>query len=139
MKKVRLLLCLSSDGDMEKTLFRLVTVLLALNNVFEKILASQLTSYFQNIFCDNLSAYKRHHSCQTTFMRLVEDWKNSREKGEFVALVTVDISKAFDSLSHLLLIKKLQALGLDNRSFSFLLGYLQNRLQRVQVGDAVSS
>ena len=107
---------------MEKTLFRLVTVLLALNNVFEKILASQLTSYFQNIFCDNLSAYKRHHSCQTTFMRLVEDWKNSREKGEFVALVTVDISKAFDSLSHLLLIKKLQALGLDNRSFSFLLG-----------------
>ena len=72
-------------------------------------------------------------------MRLVEDWKKSREKGEFVALVTVDISKAFDSLSHLLLIKKLQAYGLDNRSFSFLLGYLQNRLQRVQVGDAVSS
>ena len=125
---------------MEKTLFRSVTVLLlVLNNVFEKILASQLTSYFQNIVCDNLSAYRRHHSSQTTLMRLVEDLRKSREKGEFVAIVTMDLSKAFESLSHLPLIKKLQAYGFDNRSFSFLLVYLQNRLQRVQVGDAVSS
>ena len=96
-----------------------MTVLLTLNNVFEKILASQLTSYFQNIFCDNLSAYRRHHSGQTTFMRLVEDWKKSRDKGEFVAIVTMDLSKAFDSLSHLLLIKKLQAYGFDGASLFF--------------------
>ena len=53
--------------------------------------------------------------------------------------MTLDLSKAFDFLLHLLLIKKLEAYGLDNRSCSFLLEYLQNRLQRVKVGDVVSS
>ena len=53
--------------------------------------------------------------------------------------MTLDLSKAFDFPSHLLLIKKLEAYGLDNRSCSFLLDYLQNRLQRVKVEDAVSS
>ena len=54
----------SSDVEMKKALFRQVTVLPALNNVFEKILASQLTLYFQKIFCDFLSTYSRHHICQ---------------------------------------------------------------------------
>ena len=68
----------SSDGDMKTQLFRQMTMFPALNNVFEKILASQLTSYFQKIFCDFLSAYRRHHSCQTILF-IVEEWKKSRE------------------------------------------------------------
>ena len=116
-----------------------MTVLPGLNNVFGKIPASKLTSYFQNIFCDFSSAYRRHHSRKTTLLRLVEDWKKSRDKGELVAIVTMDLSKALDGPPHLLLVKKVQAYGLDNRSCSFLLGYLQNRLQRVKIEDAVSS
>ena len=61
------------------------------------------------------------------------------DKGELVAIVTLDLSKAFDFLLHLLLIKKLEAYGLDNRSCSFLPEFLQNRSQRVKVGDAVPS
>ena len=53
--------------------------------------------------------------------------------------MTMDLSKAFDSLPHKLLIRKLQAYGLDNLSCSFLLDYLQNRLQQVTVEDTVSS
>ena len=49
------------------------------------------------------------------------------------------IYPAFDFHPHLLLIKKLKVYGLDKRSCSFFLEYLQNRLQRVKVGDAVSS
>ena len=56
----------------------------ALNNVFEKILASQMTSYFQKIFCDFLSAYRRHHGCQPILF-IVEEWKKSRVKRELVA------------------------------------------------------
>ena len=62
-----------SDSEIDKTLFRPVTVLPAMNNIFEKILASQLTSYFQGVLSDFLSAYRKHHSCHTTLLRLVED------------------------------------------------------------------
>ena len=71
----------------------------SLNNVFEKILASQLTSYFQKIFCDFLSTYSRHHICQNILI-IVKEWKKNRDKGELVAIVTMDLSKAFDSLPH---------------------------------------
>ena len=74
----------SSYVDMKRALFRQVTVLPALNNVFEKILASQLTSYSQKIFCDFLSAYRRHNGCQTVLF-IVEEWKKSRFKEELFA------------------------------------------------------
>ena len=109
-----------------------------MNNIFEKILASQLTSYFQGILSDFLSAYWKHHSFHTTLLRLVEDWKKSLDDGKLVAMVAMDLSKAFDSLPHSLLISKLRAYGLDNSSCAFLQNYLTGRFQRVKVGDELS-
>lgn len=129
-----------SEVDMNRTLFRPVTVLPALKNVFERVLAAQLTLYFQNgILGVFLCAYRKHHSCHTTPLHLVEDWKQSRDRGELVAMVAMDLSKVFDSLPHSLLVRKLQAYGVDEQSCLLLQGYLQGRLQRVKVGDAVSS
>ena len=129
-----------TEDDMDRTLFRPVTVLPALNNVFERVLAAQLTPYFQDgILGDFLRAYRKHHSCHTALLHLVEDWKQSRDRGELVAMVAMDLSKAFDSLPHSLLVKKLQAYGVDEQSCLLLQDYLQGRLQRVKVGDAVSS
>ena len=109
-----------------------------MNNIFEKILASQLTPYFQGVLSDFLSAYRKHHSCHTTLLRLVEDWKKSLDDGKLVAMVAMDLSKAFDSLPHSLLISKLRAYGLDNSSCAFLQNYLTGRFQRVKVGDELS-
>ena len=51
----------------------------------------------------------------------------------------MDLSKAFDSLPHSLLIRKLQGYGVEDKSCLLLQDYLQGRLQRVKGGDAVSS
>ena len=75
------------------SLFRPVTVLPALNNIFERILETQLMPYFQNgILGDFLSAYRKHHSCHTTLLRLVADWKQCRDRGDLVAMVAMDLS-----------------------------------------------
>ena len=100
----------------------------------------QLTPYFQNgILGDFLCAYRKHHSCHTTLLHLVEDWKQSWDRVELVTMVAMDLSKAFDSLPHSLLVRKLQAYDVDEQSCSLLQGYLQGRLQRVKVRNAVSS
>ena len=128
------------EDYMDRSLFRPVTVLPALNSVFERVLATQLIPYFQNgILGDFLSAYRKHHSCRTTPLHLVEDWKQCRDRGELVAMAAMDLSKAFDSLPHSLLIRKLQAYGVEDQSCWLLQDYPQGRLQRVKVGDAVSS
>ena len=103
----------SSEDDIDKTLFRPVMVLPAMNNIFERILASQMLSYFQDLLGDLLSTNRKHHNCQTTLLKLVKDWKRSRGQGELVAM---HLSKVFDSLPNTFLIKKLQAYGLDRHS-----------------------
>ena len=50
----------------------------------------------------------------------------------------MDLSKAYDSIPHDLLIAKLAAYGVDNFSLSFLLDFLSNRKQRVRINDSFS-
>ena len=50
----------------------------------------------------------------------------------------MDLSKAFDSLNHKLLITKLKAYGLDSNSVTFMKDYLTNRLQRCKINNSFS-
>ena len=50
-----------------------------------------------------------------------------------------DLSKAFDCLSHELLIAKLEAYGFDEKSLKLIYNYLSNRKQRVKINDLYSS
>lgn len=120
------------------TLFK--AVLPALINVVEKVLATQLTPYFQNgILGDFLCAYRKNHSCHTR-LHLVEDWKQSWDRGELVAMVAMDLSKAFDSLPHTLHIRKLQAYGVEDQSCLLQQDRLQHSamlcLHRGSIGEA---
>ena len=64
--------------------------------------------------------------------------KSADNGGAFGALLT-DLSKAFDCLSHELLIAKLHEYGFDKRSLVLIYNYLSNRKQRVKVNDSYNS
>ena len=106
--------------------------------MFEKLLATQLNSHFNGILADNLSAYREHHSCQTALLRLVEDWKDCLDKDLMVAVTSIDLSKAFDSLPHNLLLAKLKAYGLNKQACILLRNFLNGRQQRVKINDTFS-
>ena len=61
------------NEELSEENYRPATVLPALNNVFEKLLASQLDQLYSEILSDYISAYRRHYSCETSLMRLTED------------------------------------------------------------------
>ena len=126
------------DDEFSTTNYRPISVLLAINNVFEKLLATQLNSHFNRILADNSSAYRKHHSCQTALLRLVEDWKDCLDKDLMVAVISIDLSKAFDSLPHNLLLAKLKAYGLTKPACILLGNFLNGRQQRVEINDTFS-
>ena len=97
-----------------------VTVLPTLNNVFEKLLASQLDQFYSEILSDYISAYRRHYSCESALTSLTEDWRRSLDNKQIVAVISMDLSKAFDTIPHGLLLAKLKAYGVNSRSCSFL-------------------
>ena len=71
-------------------------------------------------------------------LRQVEDWKLAVDRKELVFILSTDMSKAFDSLSHSLTITKLDAYGFGSSSLSLMRSFFDNRINRVKLNNATS-
>ena len=114
--------------------YRPITSLVTVNKTFEHMLSKQVTGHYDSTLYQRMTAYRRHHSCQTTLLTLVEDWKSAVDKNELVYILTTYISKAFDSLCYSLVVKKLEAYN----SLNLLRSYSGNRLSSVKIKDVTS-
>ena len=129
-----------NDDELCKVNYRPVTVLPALNNIFERLLARQTYELHLEILSDFISAYRKLHSCETSLLRLAEDWRMMRDRWELVAVVSMDhLFKAFDVIQYPLLLSKLKAYGMDNKRCALLRHYLSGRSERVKIEDACSA
>ena len=115
--------------------YRPVSILTALSKVFEKIYCRQLTSYFYRIFSKYLSGFRQKYSCQSTLLRMIEEWKSALDNGNMVGSIAIDLSRAFDSLPHGLLLAKIYAYGVNIESCKLIASYLHNRHHRVKIRD----
>ena len=115
--------------------YRPVSILTALSKVFEKIYCRQLTSYFDRIFSKYLSGFRQKYSCQSTLLRMIEEWKSALDNGNMVGSIAIDLSRAFDSLPHGLLLAKIYAYGVNIESCKLIASYLHNRHHRVKIRD----
>ena len=75
---------------------------------FEKLIYLQLNNCMQNKFSIYLTGFQRNHGTQHTLNKMTETWKTKLKMGHKVGVIYVDLSKAFDSLNHELLIAKLK-------------------------------
>ena len=94
---------------------------------------------FQFSLYTSISFKAAINGCQTTLLRLLEDWRNALEKNQYVAAVLMDLSKAFDCLLHDILLDKLSAYGMSTDSVSLLESYLSNRKQQIKINGILSS
>ena len=74
----------------------------------------------ENKFSKYLTGFRKNHNTQSSFLRAIESWKAKLNNGSKVAVITMDLSKACDSLNHDLLLAKLEAYGLDNIAVIFM-------------------
>ena len=67
-----------------------------------------------------MTAYRKRHSYETALLMLIEDWKQAVDSKQLVSVLSTDMSKAFDSLSHSPPVKKLEAYGFGGRSLNLM-------------------
>ena len=89
--------------------YRSITILAAVDKVFEQLLSNQVTQFMEPYLSNCLTAYRKQNSCETTLIKLMEDWKEALDTSNVVGILSTDLSKAFDSLHPPLLLAKLKA------------------------------
>jgi hypothetical protein len=94
--------------------------------------------FLNNHFNPLLSAFRSGFGCQAALLRIIEDWKKALDDNKFIAAILMDLSKAFDCLPHNLLMLKLEAYGLSENSLKLLNSHLENRRQRIKIGNNYS-
>ena len=75
------------------------------------------------------SAYLKMHSTQTCLYRVIDDWLGHVNDGEITGACLLDISKCFDSINHILLLKKLEMYGIIGTELDWFSSYLNGRKQ----------
>ena len=123
---------------MEKSNYRPVSILSCLSKIFEKIVITQLSEFFDDIFSPVMSGFRKAHRCQDVLPHFTNNAKFSLDDRDVTLALLTDLSKAFDCLSYKLLIAKLHAYVVDKNSCLIILNYFTNRKQRVKLGDIKS-
>ena len=121
--------------------YRPISVLSVFSKIFEKLMYKQLSNYLN---CNNIlyihqygfqEGYSTDHALITVTNYI---YKAFNDKEQAIA-VSIDLKKAFDTIDHSILLRKLSHYGIKNNSLSWFASYLQNRHQKVKFKNNVFS
>lgn len=132
---------LHKNGSKSKTQnFRPISLVPTVSKLLEKIV---LTRLFNHLVSYNLLPVRQHgflagKSTTTALTELIELITDYIEKGNTVTGTFLDLSKAFDSLDHTLLLSKISSLGISELALKWFKSYLTNRTQIVEVKQTIN-
>ena len=115
-----------------------MSVLPTMSKVFERLMHRQVSKYIDKHLSSFLYGYRKGFNTQTTVLSLLEKWKSTLDKKGFAGAVLMDLSKAFDTINHELLIAKLNAYGFSKPSLKLICNYLKDRLQHIKINSTFS-
>ena len=131
------------NGDCEQfSNFRPVFNLKFLSKLVEKTGFVQLNNYLtvNGLHESFQSAYKAHHSTETALLTITDDILLSLDRGDNVFLLLLDLSAAFDTVNHSLLLSRLEnSFGVTGTVLQWFHSYLTGRSQFVAINDTKSS
>ena len=113
-----------------------------ISKILEKVILEQLNEHKVNN--DSIekfqSAYRKYHSTETALLRISNDLLQSMDKKQCCFLVLLDLSAAFDTVNHNILINRLSdRFGVKDDALSWITSYLHNRSNFVSINGSRSS
>ena len=129
-----------SDDKLQVENYRPISVLPVLSKIVETVVHSQLNAHlhYLDFLYQHQYGFRRGHSTEQAITQLNNWVLESMDEGKVTGLLFVDISKAFDCLNHEVLLRKLEHLGLSERSLRWLRSYLADRQQSVLINGELS-
>ena len=85
----------------------------------------QMKTFIESFLSPYLCGYRKGYNAQYALLAMIEKWKECLDgKGGFTGAILMDLSKAFDTINHELLIAKLEAYGFGDNALETMRSYL---------------
>ena len=121
--------------------YRPISNLPFLGKVLEKTIFHQLDMFLQTNKVHNKfqSGFRKGHSTETALVKVINDLRVSVDKKEVSVLLLLDLTAAFDTIDHKILIHRLEYwVGLSGTALSWFCSYLTGRKYNVKLADHIS-
>ena len=120
--------------------FRPISLLPCISKIIEKCVFIQIYEYFEKnkLIFGSQYGYRKNHSTETACLELIDKLYKHLDNNQSPFCIFIDLSKAFDTINHQILLSKLKYYGLDDHAISWFKSYLSDRKQFVEV-DGVKS
>lgn len=120
--------------------YRPISTLPTTTKILEKCIHTQLSQYLESnsLLSDKQYGFRKGRSTEKAISKLLTDLLNSFNKSQYSKICYIDLKKAFDTVSHPILLDKMQSLGITGEENRWFEVYLTDRTQRVKVNGTVS-
>uniref|UniRef100_A0A8C1NP06 Reverse transcriptase domain-containing protein n=1 Tax=Cyprinus carpio TaxID=7962 RepID=A0A8C1NP06_CYPCA len=118
--------------------YRPISNLPFIGKIIEKVVFNQLNKYLNsNGYLDNFqSGFRLHHSTETALIKIINDIRLNSDSGKISVLVLLDLSAAFDTVDHNILLERLENwVGLSGMVLKWFRSYLEGRGYYVSLGE----
>ena len=121
--------------------YRPISLLPCISKVFERIIHDQIYNFFEtnNLLYTNQYGYRKGHSTEHAALTLVEKIINNIDNRIDTIAIFMDLSKAFDTIDHTILIKKLERYNFSKMAVELINNYDKDREQYVFYNNASST
>ena len=118
----------------ECTNYRPISLLLTLSKLLEKVVYRRTYKFLEthNQLFVSQYGFREGHSCENAISELISQALKGKQEGMYTLALFLDLSKAFDSLEHNVLLKKLERYGIRGKTNEWFASYLPNRKMRVK-------
>ena len=127
------------DSKSKKDHYQPISVLPNISKIYERFFFKQISEYFEQFLSKYQCGFRKGFSAQHSLLPMLEKWKSAADNNKVFGALLSDLSKAFDCLSHDLLIAKLSAYGFSMAALRLVQNYLSNRIQRTKINTEYSS
>ena len=140
LKKAKVTPVFKSGDKRDFTNYRPISVLPVFSKLLERIIYKRTIEFFNkhSLLYEGQFGFRTDFSTSMALTSISNKIVDAFEKNEFALGVFIDLSKAFDTINHAILLSKLNRYGIRGAALDFFSSYLDNRLQCTRFGSFVS-